>query len=256
MDHELRKRGTSLDWLIARPVAHRGLHDFAAGVIENTPTAFAAAVAGNYAIECDLQVTADGEAMVFHDDALGRLTEGSERLAGMQAAELKRVPFRATADRMITLGELCDLVAGRVTLVIEVKSRFDGERRLVKRAADVLSGYRGPAALMSFDPGQMAALREIAPRLPRGIVAESRYHHHEWDHLSVRTKRALAYFGHALKTRPQFIAYSVHDLPAALPLVARKVLGLPLLTWTVRTAEDRARAHRYADQMIFEGFRP
>ena len=245
-----------LDWLIARPVAHRGLHDAAAGVVENTPSAFAAAVAGNYAIECDLQLAGDGEAMVFHDDALGRLTEGSERLAAMPSAELKRVPFRATTDRMMTVGELCDLVAERVTLVIEIKSRFDGDHRLVKRAADVLSGYRGPVALMSFDPGPMAALRTLAPQLARGIVAERRYGHREWDHLSTRAKRALAYFSHALQTRPQFIAYSVRDLPATLPLAARRVLGLPLLTWTVRTPEDRERAARYADQMIFEGFRP
>src|SRR6266571_1496268 len=115
----------SFDWLIARPVAHRGLHDSAAGVIENTPSAFAAAIAGNYAIECDLQISADGEAMVHHDNALGRLTEGSGRLAAMTAADLKRVPFRASADRMMTADALCDLVAGRVTLVVELKSRFD-----------------------------------------------------------------------------------------------------------------------------------
>src|SRR5262245_48518041 len=127
MDHELRKRGTGLDWLTARPVAHRGLHDAAADVIENTPSAFAAAIAGNYAIECDLQLAADGEAMVFHDDTLERLTEGSGRLDAMPAAALKRVAFRATADHMITLGELCELVAERATLVIEIKSRFDGD---------------------------------------------------------------------------------------------------------------------------------
>src|SRR6187455_1520764 len=100
-----------LDWLIARPVAHRGLHDAQKGIIENTPSAFAAAIAGGYGIECDLQITADGEAMVHHDEALGRLTDGSGRLDAMSAAELKRVPFRATTDRMITLGELCDLAA-------------------------------------------------------------------------------------------------------------------------------------------------
>ena len=122
---------SGLDWLTARPVAHRGLHDAPNGIIENTPSAFAAAVAGNYAIECDLQISADGEAMVHHDDALGRLTDGSGRLDAMTAAELKRVPFRATADRMITVGDLCDLVAGRAPLVIELKSRFDGDRRLV-----------------------------------------------------------------------------------------------------------------------------
>ena len=105
-----------LDWLIARPVAHRGLHDVGAGVIENTSAAFAAAIAGNYAIECDLQISADGEAMVHHDDTLGRLTDGSGRLDEMTSAQLKRVAFKSTTDRMISVGELCDLVAGRVTL--------------------------------------------------------------------------------------------------------------------------------------------
>ena len=246
----------SLDWLIARPVAHRGLHDSAAGVIENTPSAFAAAVASNYAIECDLQLSADGDAMVFHDDTLERLTEGSGRVDALPASALKRVTFRATSDHMITLGELCELVAGRVTLVIEVKSHFDGDRRLIARAAEVLASYDGLVALMSFDPGLMAALRARAPGIARGIVAERHYRHRERDYLSGRAKRALTYFTHALATRPQFIAYSVKDLTSTLPLAARRVLKLPLLTWTVRTPEDRERAARYADQMIFEGFRP
>jgi glycerophosphoryl diester phosphodiesterase len=244
------------EWLIARPVAHRGLHDAANGVIENTASAFNAAVGANYAIECDIQISADGEAMVFHDQTLERLTEASGRLDAMSAADLKRARFRATGDRMITLGELSDLVADRATLVVEIKSRFDGDLRLVKRAADVLAGYRGRVALMSFDPAPIAALRTLAPRLPRGIVAERRYTHPEWSPLPARTKRALAYFQHALESRPQFVAYSVNDLASAIPRLARHVLRLPLLTWTVRSAVDRERASRYADQMIFEGFRP
>src|SRR3954453_2519655 len=111
-----------LDWLIARPVAHRGLHDAQKGIIENTPSAFTAAIAGGYGIECDVQASADGEAMVHHDDALGRLTDGSDRLAALTAAELKKVHFKQTADRMLTLGELCDQVGSRATLVIEIKS--------------------------------------------------------------------------------------------------------------------------------------
>src|ERR1700682_5233680 len=126
---------SDLDWLFARPVAHRGLHDAQKNVIENTPSAFAAAIAGGYGIECDLQITADGEAMVHHDEALGRLTNGTGRLDAMGAPDLKRIAFTATADRMITLGELCDLTAGGATLVIELKSRFDGDRRLAARAA-------------------------------------------------------------------------------------------------------------------------
>jgi glycerophosphoryl diester phosphodiesterase len=246
---------SGLDWLIARPVAHRGLHDAKAGVIENTPSAFAAAVAANYAIECDLQVSADGEAMVHHDDALGRLTDGDGRLDAITSAELKRVAFKATADRMITLAELCDLVGGRVTLVIELKSGRAGDERLTARAAAVLSAYAGPCALMSFDPAQIAPLRAIAPRMTRGIVAESWSRKKGAPH-DASPGRALAYLRDLAGARPQFIAYSVKDLPAALPLAARRLGGLPLLTWTVRSAEDRARAERYADQMIFEGFRP
>jgi glycerophosphoryl diester phosphodiesterase len=240
-----------LDWLIARPVAHRGLHD-QKNVIENTPSAFAAAIAGHYGIECDLQISADGEAMVYHDDALGRLTEGHWRLDATTAAELKRVAFKATRDRMLTLGELCDLVAGRTTLVIELKSQFGGDRRLVSRAASVLSGYRGAAAVMSFDPAQIADLRAVAPQLPRGMVAES----HGWGEVAAAPKRAIMFFPQMVSAHPQFIAYALRDLPALLPAVARSGLRLPLLAWPVRSADDQRKAARYADQMIFEGFRP
>src|SRR5262245_1371527 len=113
-----------LDWLIARPVAHRGLHDAEKGIIENTPSAFAAAVAGRYGIECDLQLSADGEAMVYHDDTLGRLTDGEGRLDTMTAAALRRLAFKASADRMITLGELCEI--GRALCRERVQSAVRG----------------------------------------------------------------------------------------------------------------------------------
>src|SRR5258708_6469760 len=247
---------SGLDWLIARPVAHRGLHDAGAGAIENTPTAFAAAVAANYAIECDLQISADGEAMVHHDDTLGWLTDRSGRLDETTSAELRRVAFKATADRMISLGELCDLVAGRVTLVIELKSGRSGDQRLAVRAAAVLSGYAGPAAVMSFDPAQIVPVRTLAPGLTRGLAAEGWSGRLEQKQGLARGKHALAYGRDALRAHPQFIAYSVKDLPAALPFAARHLGGMPLLTWTVRSESDRQRAMRFADQMIFEGFRP
>jgi glycerophosphoryl diester phosphodiesterase len=241
-----------LDWLIARPLAHRGLHDDAQGIIENTMSAFAGAVAGHYGIECDLQISGDGEAMVHHDDALGRLTEGAGRLDAMTAAELKRVEFKGTAERMLTLGELCDFVAGRAALLIELKSPHAGDRRLATRAADVLSGYGGNAAVMSFEPRQVAEVRRIAPRLPRGMAVRS----HTWRDASAAPKRVIAALAPTLASRPQFLAYSVHDLPALLPTLTHNLLAMPLLAWTVRSADERHRAARYADQMIFEGFRP
>jgi glycerophosphoryl diester phosphodiesterase len=244
------------DWLTARPVAHRGLHDRARGIIENMPAAAQAAVDGNFAIECDIQLTADGEAMVHHDDALGRLTEGSGPLLGKTAAELKAVSFKDTPERMMSLGDLCALVRGRVPLVIEMKSHFDGDRRLVRRMTEVLASYSGPAAGMSFDPDQVLALRELMPELPRGITAERTYEEADWPDASPAQRRGMLHLGHAFRTRPHFVAYWVDDLPAPAPWIARHIFGLPLLTWTVRTTEQRERAARYADQMIFEGFRP
>jgi glycerophosphoryl diester phosphodiesterase len=193
--------------------------------------------------------------MVHHDDALGRLTAGSGRLDAMTSAALRQVAFKATTDRMISLGELCDLVAGRVTLVIELKAGRAGDGRLPARTATVLSAYAGPAAVMSFDPAQIVPLRRSAPRLTRGIVAEGRWSGHSGRLLALGS-RTIAYGRDALRVHPQFIAYAVKDLPAALPLAARRLCRMPLLTWTVRSAQDRQRAQRWADQMIFEGFRP
>ena len=244
------------DWLTARPVAHRGLHDRIRGIIENMPGAAQAAIAGNFGIECDIQLSADGEVMVHHDDALGRLTEGKGDLLGLTARELKAVKFKDTAEQMMTLGDLCALVQGRVPLVIEVKSHFDGDRKLVTRMAQILATYRGPVVGMSFDPDQVLALRELMPQLPRGIIAERRYDEADWPQATPEQRRGMLHLRHAFRTRPDFVAYCVDDLPAAAPWIARHVFGLPLLTWTVRTPEQRQRAARYADQMIFEGFRP
>jgi glycerophosphoryl diester phosphodiesterase len=244
------------EWLTARPVAHRGLHDRARGIIENMPGAVTAAISGNFAIEVDIQLSADGEAMVHNDDALGRLTDGAGALLKLTAAELKAVPFKDTPERMMTLGDLCALTSGRVPLVIEVKSHFDGDRKLVKRMADVLASYRGPAVGMSFDPDQVMALRELMPQLLRGIVAERHYTETDWPEASSAQRRDMTHLRHALRTRPHFVAYWVNELPALAPWIARHLFGLPLLTWTVRTPEQRERAVRYSDQMIFEGFVP
>jgi glycerophosphoryl diester phosphodiesterase len=247
------------DWLIAAPIAHRGLHSAADGIVENTPSAVSAAVAAGYAIEVDLQITGNGEAMVHHDAVLGRVTEGDGRLAELQSADLKRTPFKMTLDRMLTLGDLLDLVAGRVALFLELKSRFDRDLRLARRVAEVVKTYAGPVAVMSFDPFQVRAMRNFAPDLPRGIVVE-RWHRAgkpaaDEPEAENRDDR-LGYLLHGALSRPHFVAHSVKDLPAPMPLFARRVLRLPLLAWTVRNEHDQRRARRFADQIIFEGFRP
>ena len=248
--------GPKLDWLTARPIAHRGLHDATRGLIENTAGAVRAAIDGGYGIEVDLQISADGEAFVHHDDALGRLTEGEGRLDQLSAAALRRVNFRGSDERMLTLGELCDLVGGRATLVLELKSRFDGDERLPARVAGVLAGYRGPVAPMSFDPMQLAALRRKAPSLLRGIVAAKYRPHPYWDQMPSWLRHGMGTLLPALTARPHFVAYAFDNLPAAAPAFARHVLCLPLLTWVVRDEAEHERARHFADQIIFEGFRP
>ena len=134
---------TAPEWLTARPIAHRGLHDAAGGLIENIAGAVRAAIDGAYGIEVDLQLSADGEAMVHHDE-FSVASPRRGQLDRMTAAALQRVPFRDSAERMLTLGELCDLVAGRAAMLLELKSRFDGDSRLPARVAavspDITSG--------------------------------------------------------------------------------------------------------------------
>jgi len=193
----------------------------------------------------DLQVTSDGSAMVYHDNTLGRLTESNAQIRQLTMTELRRVPFKSTADRMLTLVELCDLVAGRATLLLELKSHSDGDERLARHVADVVSSYSGPLAAMSFDPAQVRMLRDFAPALRRGLVAPA----------EKRGSDAWAGLPPFLNSPPQFLAYAVRDLPATAPLLA-KLFGMPILSWTVRSDEDQRRAARWADQIIFEGFRP
>lgn len=244
-----------LGWLTARPVAHRGLHDAACGIIENAPSAFDAAVAAGYAIELDLQASADGEAMVFHDFTLDRLAEASGPLAARTAREIAAIALRGTADRILTLPALLARVRGRVGLVIEIKSDFSGDLRLAARACELVSGYEGPAALMSFDPAMVAEVARLEPAIPRGIIAQGAYPAAEWPGVGAMERLALPHLLHWPRSRFQFINYRVRDLGRPAVRIAR-ALGMPVLAWTVRTPEDRAAVAHGADQMVFEGFRP
>lgn len=246
----------ALDWLVARPIAHRGLHDKDNGVLENTASAALAAIAAKCAIECDVQVTADGEAVVFHDFTLERLTEGSGRVDAMAADALGKLTMRESADHIIRLSDWLALIAGRAVAVIEIKSRFDGDLRLLHRVVEVARQYRGPHALKSFDPAVIEKLREIAPDIPRGIVAMNDYDDRGHKALSRAEIYALANLLHFSRTQPDFLSWRVLDLPCAAPFLCRTQLGLPVMAWTVRTPEERERASLHADQMVFEGFKP
>jgi glycerophosphoryl diester phosphodiesterase len=243
-----------------RPIAHRGLHDAARGIIENTAPAFVAAIAGGYGIECDLQPAATGLPMVFHDLELDRLTTGSGLITDLQPACAAKLPFKgANIIGILTFAELLSLVAGQVPLVAEVKSEWDTpDRTFLRGIAELASAYTGPLALMSFDPAVMTVLKELAPDVPRGIVSGSYFDQggDGWWPGSVLTddrRRTLAKLEESEPAAPSFYAYEVGALPTPETQRAREA-GLPLFTWTVRTAQDRRLAALHADAPIFEGY--
>lgn len=246
---------TRPDWLTARPVAHRGFHDRTKGRIENTISAVTAGVARGFAIEVDLQLTADEEVIVFHDDTLDRLAEASGRVDELPVAALRATRLRDCQERIPTLDEILEAVAGRAALFLELKSRWTGDRRLERAVVKTLAGYVGPVAVMSFDPMALREISRLVPHLPRGLVA-GRFGSRDEHTVPRQYRLAYRYLLAASFVMPHFIAYDVRGLPASAPLMIRHAFGLPLLTWTVRTETERDTAKRWADQMIFEGFDP
>jgi len=149
---------TRLDPEFVRPIAHRGLHDISLGRIENSAPAFEAAIAAGFGIECDLRPASDGTPFVFHDRTLDRLVEASGPIAAYSPSQLSALRYRNQNTPLLRFADLLDLVAGKVPLLVEIKSDWDGpDSRFLEAVAELSLGYRGPLALMSFDPAVMVA---------------------------------------------------------------------------------------------------
>lgn len=243
-------------WLTARPIAHRGLHDRDNRIIENTSGAARAAIARDYAIECDVGLTRDAELIVFHDDRLERLTDGNGDIAEKTLSELKALHLKDCDERIPTLQEFLDVIADRVPLVLEIKSRFDNETEIVRLIAQCLSAYQGRVAIKSFDPEIIIATRALMPDRPRGFIGESLYNDPEWNSLGTERKSRLIALDDFSAMAPDFLSWYIKDLDHANVQMARRSLGLPVMSWTVRTEDEREKAKNFADQMVFEGFQP
>jgi glycerophosphoryl diester phosphodiesterase len=240
-----------------RPIAHRGWHDRAEGRLENTAPAFQAAIAKGYGIECDLQAAADGTPMVFHDPTLDRLVTASGPIAAYAPRTLARLRYRGQDEKILTFGQLLDCVGGRVPLLVEVKRNGRGPQpRFLENIARLAGAYKGPIALMSFDRAVVAALGELAPSVARGsVIGSTQLLAGLWAKRSRRRESPAAsrLFGRA----PDGIAFYAVDIKlvaVARTWMWRHALDLPLFTWTVRTPRQRARAARWADAPIFEGY--
>ena len=241
---------------ITHPIAHRAYHDSAAGRPENSRAAVRAAVAAGYGIEIDLQLSRDGVPIVFHDYDLGRLTGAQGPLATRTAAELAAIPLRHGTEGIPTLTEVLEDVAGRVPLLIEIKDQ-DGDLgpnigALEAATAAALAGYKGPVAVMSFNPHSVAAMARLLPQVPRGLTT-SAYDYADWAPVTPATCDRLREIPDYDRTGASFISHEALDL--SRPRVAAlKAQGSRVLCWTIRSAAADAEARKIAENVTFEGY--
>ncbi|MBN9314306.1 MAG: glycerophosphodiester phosphodiesterase [Devosia sp.] len=242
-----------------RPIAHRGLHDSGRGIIENTASAFAAAIEKGYAIECDVQLSRDGIPMIFHDDDLDRLTGVAGPVGARTMAELASFTLLGSAagDTPQRFTEFLAQVAGRTLLQIELKQQPNraATEVLAQTVMDALKGYRGPVTIESFDPNLLVEVRKRGATMPLGIVTYA-YDEPEWDqNLSGFQRVVLRHLLHYPITRFDFI--SCRDKSLGLPAVRLfRALGVPVTTWTIKTPAAAMAVIGKADQIVFEGFEP
>lgn len=249
-------RGSLPPAFLRLPVAHRALHDRKAGRIENSLAAVAAAVAAGYAIEIDVQLSSDGQAIVFHDDNLDRLTGETGPVSARSAADLGRTPLKDSAETIPTLPQVLSAIAGRVPLLIEIKDQTgamtETDGRLEGAVAAALTGYTGPVALMSFNPHSVARMATLCPHLPRGLTT-SAYDPADWAPLPPATCARLRDIPDYDATGATFISHEARDL--SRPRVAElKAWGAEILCWTIRSPEEEAQARRIAQNITFEGY--
>lgn len=246
----------TLSEIFARPIAHRGLHDRALGIVENTSSAFRRAIEQGFAIECDLQLTRDHVPVVFHDAALDRLTKRKGPVAAIDAAELALVPLKGTADTPMTFADLLRLVAGRVPLIVELKRQEKGNLALARATVAAAKGYTGPLAFKSFEPRLVSGVRKAGFEGPIGMIIDAGGERAAGaGGLTLARRMALRQLVHAPASSFDFVSCEHHALELPAIALLRRV-GKKVMTWTIRSHADAAKALENADQIVFEGYLP
>jgi glycerophosphoryl diester phosphodiesterase len=245
--------------IFERPIAHRGLHDKARGIIENSRSAFEAAIAGGFAIECDVQLTRDGVPVVFHDDRLDRLTGLPGFVRDTSSDVLLKSPLLGSpsGDCPQTFGQLLEQVAGRTLLQVELKHQTkDKTKPLAAVAVANVSHYAGPLCFQSFDPHLLIEARKAGYHGQLGIITEQYIASGEdYDWLKPFDRLVLRHLLHWPLTRFDFV--SVDKDAVSVPAVRLfRALGKPVTAWTIRSAEQAKAALSGVDQIVFEGFIP
>ena len=236
-------------WLVGTPIAHRGLHDESHP--ENSLSAIDRAIRHGFPVEIDVQSSADSRAVVIHDWNLLRLTGLDARVKMSDSAQIAKLRLAGGGERIPLLEDVLDLIAGRQAVIIEIKNR-KRPGALEPAVSKILRDYRGPVAIHSFNPFSLGWFRRNHPDLCRGQISCS----FDTDDMADWKKVILAHYGMNWMSRPQFISHHWKQLPAVVPALLRRLLRMPLLTWTLRSAEEQNQALRHADNFFFEGYEP
>lgn len=241
--------GEAWDLLFGPPIAHRGLWS-PDGPPENSLAAFGAACEAGYGIELDVQLTADGEVVVFHDHDLRRMT-GEEGSPGARtAADLSGLRLAGTSETVPTLAQTLELVGRRSMIHIELKTPPGAEGPLEERVLDLISTHPGPVAVIGFNPHSHAWFAERAPQVLRGLDS---YSYAGAIHLPEETRRAYAALEQVAIAKPHFLALGLDMLPSQIA-ARHRAAGLPVVAWTVRDPAQWSAVRDACDNLIFEGF--
>jgi glycerophosphoryl diester phosphodiesterase len=243
--------GEAWERLFGPPIAHRGLWS-PDGPPENSLGAFQAACAAEYGIELDVQLSADGEAMVFHDANLRRMTGREGRVSDHTAADLRQMRLAGSDETIPTLAEALTEIGRRAMVHIEIKIPYGEVGPLERRVCEILIDHAGPTCVIGFNPYSHAWFADHQPRVLRGLDSYS-YKGPDARHLSPDVRKRYATLGHVSIARPHFLALSLDMLPSTKADAFRRG-GMPVIAWTVRDPSEWEAVRSHCDNLIFEGF--
>lgn len=197
---------------------------------ENTLASFRGALAlGVDAIELDVRLTKDGRLAVLHDADTERATGVKGLVGAMTLDEVKRLDagrrFGAefALERIPTLDEVMELVAGKAALFIEVKppGGRGAAARVVEALLPLIGAYRGPVVIHSFDARFLREFRKADPATDTGLLC-----------LASRVTIARATRIGCVAIHPEW-----RSVTPRLNAAIRKA-GLRIMVWTARTEAD------------------
>ncbi len=238
---------TNTSWVLQKPIAHRGLHNFE--FPENSVPAFENAIKHGFAIELDVRLTEDHTIVVFHDEKLSRMTDRDGYVSTLNSASLADIKLNKTEYGIPTFEKVLETVNGKVPILIEIKKAVQAFA-LEEKLLDMVKGYNGEYAVQSFSPYSMQFFYKNAPQILRGQLA-SYFHHGDID-MTHRDKVRLKKLKFNDVSHPDFIAYNVNNLPNKFV----RNTGLPVVGWTVKSELQAQKIADRCDNYIFEGFVP